>query len=97
MLPPGRFTEYDLDDDGRLVPCDRQPGENRANIVVGVISNYTNAYPEGMKRVILLGDPSKALGSLAEPECRRINAAFDLAEKEGIPLEWFAVSAGGRP
>ena len=29
----------------------------------------------------LLGDPTRALGSLAEPECRRIIAALDLAER----------------
>ena len=47
-------------------------------------------------RVALLGDPTKALGSLAEPECRRIIAALDLAESLGVPLEWFALSAGAR-
>ena len=47
-------------------------------------------------RVALLGDPTKALGSLAEPECRRIIAALDLAEELGVPVEWFALSAGAR-
>jgi acetyl-CoA carboxylase carboxyltransferase component len=49
-----------------------------------------------MLRVILLGDPTRALGSLAEPECRRIVAAIDLAEELGVPLEWFALSAGAK-
>ena len=49
-----------------------------------------------MLRVIVLGDPTRALGSLAEPECRRIIAAVDLAEELGVPLEWFALSAGAR-
>ena len=65
-----------------------------AGIVVGLIRNVTERYPEGMLRVILLGDPTRALGSLAEPECRRIIAALDLAEELGVPLEWFALSAG---
>ena len=43
-----------------------------------------------MARVTLLGDPTRALGALAEPECRRIIAALDLAEELGVPLEWFA-------
>ena len=34
-----------------------------------------------MTRVIILGDPSKEVGSLAEPECARILAALDLAEQ----------------
>ena len=62
--------------------------------MVGLVSNVTARYPEGMRRVILLGDPSRGMGSLAEPECRRIIAAMDLAEELGLPLEWFAVSAG---
>ena len=53
-------------------------------------------HPEGMLRVILLGDPTRSLGSLAEPECRRIIAALDLAEELGVPVEWFAVSSGAK-
>ena len=34
-----------------------------------------------MTRVALLGDPTRGLGNLAEPECRRIIAALDLAER----------------
>ena len=95
-LPPGDFTEHDLDADGRLVPVDRPAGQNTANLVVGVISNQTATYPEGITRVVVLGDPSRSLGSLAEPECRRIIAALDLAERLRVPLEWFAVSSGAK-
>ncbi len=95
-LPPGEFIEHDLDEDGRLVPVQREYGENTANLVVGVVRNWTSTYPEGMARVILLGDPSRSLGALAEPECRRINAAIDLAEQMRVPLEWFAISSGAR-
>jgi acetyl-CoA carboxylase carboxyltransferase component len=49
-----------------------------------------------MARVVVLGDPARELGSLAEPECRRIEAALDLAESERIPVDWFALSAGAR-
>jgi acetyl-CoA carboxylase carboxyltransferase component len=49
-----------------------------------------------MARVTLLGDPTHALGSLAEPECRRINAALDLADELGLPVDWFALSAGAK-
>ena len=94
--PAGDFTEYDLDDAGRLVPVDRQLATNPAGIVVGLVRNYSDRYPEGMQRVALFGDPTKALGSLAEPECRRIIAALDLAEGLGVPLEWFAISAGAK-
>ena len=93
-FPPGDFVEYDFDAEGRLTPVDRAPGQNKSNIIVGVIRNFTSRYPEGMERVVLLGDPSRDLGALAESECRRIMAGLDLAEQRGIPLEWFAISAG---
>ena len=95
-FPPGDFVEYDLDADSKLVPVNRPYGQNKANIIAGVIRNYTPRYPEGMTRVLLLGDPSKDLGALAEPECQRINAALDLAEQMGVPLEWFPISAGAK-
>ena len=95
-LPSGDFVEHDLDGEGRLVPADRPYGQNTANIVAGVIRNFTDKYPEGMKRVLLLGDPSKDLGALAEPECRRIVAALQLAKAMRVPLEWFPLSAGAK-
>ena len=95
-FPSGDFVEHDLDPEGRLVPVDRPYGQNKANVIVGVIRNFTTKYPEGMTRVMLLGDPSKDLGAIAEPECRRIIAALDLAETKGVPLEWFPISAGAK-
>jgi acetyl/propionyl-CoA carboxylase alpha subunit/acetyl-CoA carboxylase carboxyltransferase component len=96
VFPRGEFVEHDLDAAGRLVPVQRPPGKNAANLVVGVIRNFTDRYPEGMTRVCVLGDPSRSMGALAEPECRRIIAALDLAAGLGVPVEWFAVSAGAR-
>ncbi len=93
-LPEGEFIEHDLDASGRLVPVDRPYGGNTAGLVVGIVRNFTDCYPEGMARVIVLSDPSQALGALAEPECRRLLAALDLAAGMGVPLEWFALSAG---
>ncbi len=95
-IPRGEFVEHDIDGAGALVPVARPPGKNSANIVVGVVRSFTERYPEGMSRVVLLGDPSRSMGSLAEPECRRIEAAIALAERLGVPLEWFAVSAGAK-
>ena len=92
----GEFTEYDLDDAGELAPVDRPKGRNSAAIVAGVVNTPTERYAEGVTRVLLLGDPTKALGALSEPECRRIIAALDLAERLRVPLEWYALSAGAR-
>ena len=96
QFPPGDFVEYDLDADSRLVPVDRPYGKNKSNIIVGVIRNFTSKYPEGMTRVVLMGDPSRDLGAIAEPECRLIIAGLDLAQEKGIPLEWFTLSAGAK-
>jgi len=64
--------------------------------VLGVVTTPTHRYPEGMTRVVLLGDPTKALGALAEPECARVMAAIELARQLDAPIEWFAVSAGAK-
>jgi acetyl-CoA carboxylase carboxyltransferase component len=49
-----------------------------------------------MERVLLLADPTNDMGSLSETECRRVIAALDLAESQGLPVEWLPVSAGAR-
>ena len=94
--PGGTLVEHDLDDTGVLVPVDRAPGLNKAGILAAVVTTPTALHPEGVTRVVLCGDPTKSLGSVSEPECQRVIAALDLAEQMGVPLEWFALSAGAR-
>ena len=95
-LVRGTFVEYDLDAEGRLGPVARPWGENRAGVVVGLITNPTPRYPEGFSRVFIASDPTHALGALAEPECRRILAALDLASELDRPVEWLPISSGAR-
>ncbi|MFH5212239.1 biotin carboxylase N-terminal domain-containing protein [Antrihabitans sp. NCIMB 15449] len=90
----GTFTEYDFDSTGRLAPVERPYGTNKAGLIVGIVTTPTLRYPEGMTRVALFGDPTKALGTVAEAECSRVVAALDLAEELDIPLEWFTLSSG---
>jgi acetyl/propionyl-CoA carboxylase alpha subunit/acetyl-CoA carboxylase carboxyltransferase component len=90
----GTFVEYDFDASGTLVPVDRPYGRNTAGLIVGTVSRPTTRYPEGMTRIALFGDPTKALGTVAEAECARVVAALDLAEKLSVPVEWFALSSG---
>ena len=92
----GTFVEHDLDDMGALAPVDRPAGANKAGVVVGIASSPTSRHPEGVRRVVLLGDPTKAMGSIAEPECLRLLAAIDLAAGLDVPIEWFALSAGAK-
>lgn len=76
------------------MPVQREPGTNTAHLVVELISNPTEVVPEGMQRVMLLSDPTQGLGNLAEPECRRVNAALAYAAEHRLPVEWFAVCSG---
>jgi acetyl-CoA carboxylase carboxyltransferase component len=92
----GSLVEHDLDDQGRLVPVERPYGENKAGIITAVVTTPTPTHPQGVKRVVLCGDPTKALGAVSEAECTRIIAAIDLADEMGVPVEWFALSAGAR-
>jgi acetyl/propionyl-CoA carboxylase alpha subunit/acetyl-CoA carboxylase carboxyltransferase component len=93
-FPPGEFIEYDLDDKGILAPVSRPPGRNTSGLIAGIITHFTTKYPEGMSRVLLMGDPTFGMGSLAEPECRRVIAALDLARQLRLPVDWYAISAG---
>ena len=93
----GTFVEHDLDDDGRLGagrPCaGQQPGRRRRR---RGDARRATAIPTGSPACAVLGDPTKAMGSIAEAECRRIIAAIDLAAAMDVPIEWFALSAGAR-
>ncbi|MGW4124625.1 ATP-binding protein [Nocardia sp. NPDC004711] len=90
----GSFTELDLDSSGKLGPVDRPYGRNTAGVIVGQVTTITDRYPEGMTRIALFGDPTKALGTVAGNECARVVAAIDLAESLGVPVEWFTLSSG---
>jgi acetyl/propionyl-CoA carboxylase alpha subunit/acetyl-CoA carboxylase carboxyltransferase component len=93
----GHFVEYDLNEQGdALVPVERDRGENKSGIVTGLMTHTTERYPEGIERVWLASDPTTAIGALAEPECRRVIAAIDLADARGIPVEWIPISAGAK-
>jgi acetyl/propionyl-CoA carboxylase alpha subunit/acetyl-CoA carboxylase carboxyltransferase component len=92
----GTFTEYDFDDSGKFGPVDRPAGQNKAGVVAGVITTPTTNYPEGITRVALFGDPTKALGTVAVPECATVVAAINLAEELGVPVEWFTLSSGAK-
>ncbi|TDJ18196.1 MAG: hypothetical protein E2O69_07380, partial [Deltaproteobacteria bacterium] len=99
-LPTGTFEEFDLDADRstpRAVSVENRPfGLNQSAVVFGIVSTPTDKVPEGMKRVLVLSDPTHEMGSLAGPECDRIVAALDLAEERGLPVEWLPVSSGAR-
>lgn len=92
----GVAQELDLDDAGRLVPVDRAPGLNTSGIIVADVSTPTPAHPEGVRRLVLFGDPLKSLGSIGQAEAARIVAALELAEEMQVPVDWFTLSSGAR-
>ncbi len=100
-FPRGDFEEFDIEVSKKgkqsiVSVRDRIYGENTANVVFGIIKHPHPDQKTEMERVILLSDPTKDLGSLAEPESRRVIAALDLAEKRGVPVEWLPISSGAK-
>ncbi|MEL4504439.1 carboxyl transferase domain-containing protein [Luteococcus sp. H138] len=92
----GSAVELDLDESGALVSVDREPGRNSAGIIVADVSTPTQIHPEGVRRVVLFGDPLKSLGSIGRVEADRIVAAIDRAQELGVPVDWFTLSSGAR-
>ena len=79
----------------RLVP-QVDGADAESGVTVGLITHILQGHPDGVSRVWIGGDPTRSMGAVAEAECRRIIAAFDLAEELQIPVEWVALSAGAR-
>ncbi len=98
----GSFEEYDIEyengsESQKAVSVrGREPGLNFSNIVFGIINNVLSKTGCSVRRVLILSDAARDMGSLAEEESRRISAALELAEKENIPVEWIPVSSGAR-
>ncbi len=97
-LPLGSFEEYDIEPEHKRAVSagGRAPGLNESSVVFGIIKTPTAKFPEGMRRVLILSDPTRGMGSLAAPECERVVAAIDLAEELRLPVEWVPVSSGAR-
>ena len=100
-FPKGEFEEYDIkiNSNGKQRTVSvkgREYGQNNSNVVFGIIRHPHPSNKTVMERVIILSDPTKDLGSLAEPECRRVISALDIAEKKKIPVEWLPISSGAK-
>ena len=65
-LPASGVQVVFLDEAGELVPVDRPHGRNTAGLIVGMVTRPTAGHPEGMSRIAMFGDPTKALGTVAE-------------------------------
>ncbi|MGD8862356.1 MAG: carboxyl transferase domain-containing protein, partial [Myxococcales bacterium] len=100
VLPVGTFEEHDLNPSAdhplAVSVAGRPPGQNASAVVFGIMTTPTRKVPEGMRRVVILSDPTRGMGALAAPECDRVVAAIDLAERLSVPVEWIPVSSGAR-
>src|SRR5262249_61802739 len=95
--PIGSFEEHDIDAAGCAVSVAGRPfGQNEAGVVFGIVSMPTEKVPEGMRRILILSDPTRDMGALAAPECDRIVAALGLAEAEPLPCARLPVFCGAR-
>ena len=99
-LPRGQFDEHDIavgpSRPTAVRVAGRPFGTNLSSVVFGVLSTPTATVPEGMRRVVILSDPTMDMGALGAPECDRLVAAIDLAEHMQVPVEWVPVSSGAR-
>ena len=93
-MKDGRFQEFDFNEKGEFIPVIRPFGQNTCSVVVGIISNCTRKYPQGLQRVWIGSDSTIAMGSLTEKECSRIIEAIELAKKHRLSIEWIPISAG---
>ncbi len=72
------------------------PDNKSEGIIFGILNSPTKAVPEGIKRVAIISNPLKSMGSLSEDECRRIIAAITLAHQKELSIYWLPVSAGAK-
>ncbi|NIZ40732.1 carboxyl transferase domain-containing protein [Entomospira entomophila] len=95
-IPKAEFIEYDLVDESsyEIEIVKREPAHNQANVILGLIMQEVDGVV--YKRVILLSDPTQDMGSLAEPEARRVIAALNMAEAMNLPVEWLPLSSGAK-
>jgi acetyl/propionyl-CoA carboxylase alpha subunit/acetyl-CoA carboxylase carboxyltransferase component len=97
-VPRGEFEEFDLDQKTQSARSarGRRYGLNDSNVVFGIVRNVDPSTGVSYRRVLVLADSTRDMGSLAEPECRRIIAAIDLAQEKRLPVEWVPISSGAR-
>ncbi len=81
--------QYELDQ-----RVDRPAGQNSAKVVFGLLRRPTKNHPEGIEVMQIINDPSIGLCPLEGPECARIMAAINYAERQGLEVDWLTTSSG---
>ncbi|KAM4577442.1 acetyl-CoA carboxylase isoform 2-T3 [Odontesthes bonariensis] len=89
-------TELVLDQEGRLVQLNRQPGDNNVGIVAFKMKMKTPEYPEGRDIIVICNDITHMIGSFGPQEDELFLRASELARSEGIPRIYIAANSGAR-
>jgi len=91
-----KTVEYDLDDNGRLMPVKRFPGENTIGMVAWKMCLKTVEYPQGRDIIVIANDITIEIGSFGPREDLLFKEASVLARKLGIPRIYLAANSGAR-
>ena len=91
----GRFQEYDFNESGAFMPVARPLGMNNCGIVVGIMTNCTLKYPEGMPRVWLASDPTARWGLWPSLSASGLLQPSIWPSMQ-LPVEWIPVSSGAK-
>ena len=97
--PVGSFNPYEIlldPADGTTMSHPVDELRHTSGVVFGILKVPTPSRPEGLERTVIISDALHSMGALAEPECRRIMAALNLAESRRISVLWVPISAGAR-
>ncbi len=96
--PGGTAIEYDLDDTRRAgARSTGRPGLNKAGIIVGVVTTPDRPLPRGHHagRAVRRPDSRRSARS-PRPSARGSSPPSTWPSELGVPVEWFALSAGAR-
>lgn len=89
-------VEYDLNDEGRLIPVKRFPGENSIGMVAWRMTLRTVEYPQGRDIIVIANDITIEIGSFGPREDQLFREASELARKLRIPRIYLAANSGAR-
>lgn len=89
-------VEYHLNDQDRLVPVKRFPGENLLGMVAWKMTLKTVEFPNGRDVIVIANDITIEIGSFGPREDLLFKEASVLARKLGIPRIYLAANSGAR-
>ena len=96
-LPAGEFVEHELDAArSASSQSTAHPRPTPTGIVVGTVRNFTERYPEGMTRVDPARRPDQGAGLARRARVPADHRRARPRRALGVPVEWFALSAGAK-